>query len=208
MTAPSVDYNEACTGFDWRSLVERLYADAPLAKEILLRHSRAVADFAARINTERQLGLDADMIETGAMLHDIGIILTDAPGIGCNGLLPYICHGIAGARLLRLNGAPEYAARIAERHTGAGLTAADIAERQLPLPYDVEMCPRTILEKLICYADKFFSKRPGQIENQKTVEKVRDEMRRHGPSVLERFDRLHRYFTGSANEDLPKSQNL
>ena len=53
------------------------------------------------------------------MLHDIGIIFTDAPALDCHGTEPYMRHGIIGADLLRSDGVDEYLARVAERHTGA-----------------------------------------------------------------------------------------
>ena len=45
----------------------------------------------------------------------------------------------------------------AKRHTGAGLTKKEIIEQELPLPQQ-DFLPETTEEKLICYADKFFSK--------------------------------------------------
>lgn len=165
------------------------------AKEILLEHSRAVARLALEINERRNLGLDREMIEYAAMVHDIGIIRTYAPGIGCHGTLPYICHGTEGADMLRKAGCPEWAARVAERHTGAGLTADDIHEQNLPLPADRILIPETLLEKLICYADKFFSKKPGQLSVRKSTDRVRNELARHGAPTLERFDALHALFS-------------
>ncbi len=50
------------------------------------------------------------------MLHDIGIFLTDAPGIHCHGTAPYIAHGYLGADLLRRERYSEDVARVAERH--------------------------------------------------------------------------------------------
>ena len=35
-----------------------------------------------------------EVVEFGGMLHDIGILYTDAPEIGCFGDLPYIAHGL------------------------------------------------------------------------------------------------------------------
>lgn len=138
------------------------------------------------------LGLDEQMVEEAAMLHDIGIFLTDAPGIHCHGTEPYLRHGILGADLLRAEGAPEWAARVAERHTGAGITQEDIAELDLPLPADRVLMPETQLERLVCYADKFYSK-SGDMQR-KTLERVRTSMARHSASTADRFERLHREF--------------
>lgn len=180
---------------DWRAIIDFFYADNAEARDVLMEHSRAVAHMAAEINRKRELGLNPAEVEAAAMLHDIGMVRTHAPGIGCHGEMPYICHGVIGADMLRTVGAPEWTARVAERHTGAGLTPEDIATQQLPLPTDRVMMPETTLERLVCYADKFFSKRPGHLSTPKTLEQVRCEMARHGEASLRRFDTLHHDFT-------------
>ena len=83
-------------------------------------------------------------------------------------------------------------ARVAERHTGAGLTAAEIEAQKLPLPR-TDMLPETMEEKLICYADKFFSK-SGDPKKEKSLEKVMEQMKSHGEDTLARFMELHRLF--------------
>ena len=90
------------------------------------------------------------------MLHDIGIFLTHAPSIACTGSEPYPPRN-PGAALLREAGAGEMMARVAELHTGSGLTSAEITQQKLPLPAR-DYLPSSLLEKLICYADKFYSK--------------------------------------------------
>jgi len=177
---------------DPRCLINIIYADAPVARRILTVHSEAVAGLA--VDIAKRVGLDVDRVHYAAMLHDIGIILTDAPGIGCTGTEPYIAHGILGADMLRRLGAPEYAAHVAERHTGTGLTVNDIRAQRLPLPTDRVLVPETPLERLVCYADKFFSKNPERLEERKSRERVRAEMARHGADTLARFDDLDTEF--------------
>lgn len=177
---------------DPRCLINIIYADAPVARRILTVHSEAVAGLA--VDIAKRVGLDVDRVYYAAMLHDIGIILTDAPGIGCTGTEPYIAHGILGADMLRRLGAPEYAARVAERHTGTGLTVNDIRAQRLPLPTDRVLVPETPIERLVCYADKFYSKNPEQLEEHKSRERVRAEMARHGADTLARFDDLDTEF--------------
>lgn len=177
--------------FHWQSLIDRYYPEGEL-RDILMRHSRSVAQKALAICRGRRLPLDPDEVEAAAMLHDVGIFLTDAPGICCHGHEPYLRHGILGAALLRREGAPEWLARVAERHTGAGITADDIRTMDLPLPPGDYM-PETLLEKLVCYADKFFSKSGDMKE--KTLDRVRASMARHSQSTLDRFEELHRLFT-------------
>ena len=172
---------------------DKYYPDGDPAREILLKHSRSVADLALDINRGRGLGLDPALVEQAALLHDIGIRFTDAPGIGCFGSEPYIRHGIVGADLLRREGFAEEVARIAERHTGAGITPSDIAELGLPLPSDRILFPETLLEKLVCYADKFFSK-SGDMQ-MKPLDRVRASMARHSSATVSRFEQLHTLFT-------------
>lgn len=172
-------------------IIDKYYPEGTRLRDIYLRHCRSVADLALRINNERALGLDTDIVESAAMLHDIGIFLTDADGIDCHGSEPYIRHGILGAELLRKEGMPEEIARIAERHTGAGITVNDIDEMKLPLPRRDYM-PETLLERLVCYADKFYSKT--RLDSAKDLERVRASMLRHSPSTLDRFDALHNEF--------------
>lgn len=177
---------------NYLELYDKYYPHGTQARDILYRHSRSVADFALEINAEKHLGLEIGEIETAAMLHDIGIYLTDAPGIDCHGSEPYIRHGILGGALLRLEGFPEYAARVAERHTGAGISPEDIDEMNLPLPKDAVLMPQTLLERLVCYADKFYSK-SGDMQK-KSLERVRNSMARHSAATLERFEALHKEF--------------
>lgn len=173
---------------DINELIDRYYPAGTRRRDIFLRHSRSVADKALEIAREKALDLDPDVIERAAMLHDIGIFLTDAPGIDCHGTAPYIAHGSLGAALLRDNGFDERYARVAERHTGAGLTADDIVRFSLPLEAR-DLMPETLLERLVCYADKFYSKSGDMKE--KTLDRVRASMERFGGDSLARFNRLH-----------------
>lgn len=178
--------------YDYTALYDKYYSSNPELRSILERHSRSVANLALEINEKRNLGLDPETVEAAAMLHDIGIFLTDAPGIHCHGTQPYLCHGVLGADLLRGEGAPEWAARVAERHTGAGISPEDIEAMNLPLPVDRCLMPETMLEKLVCYADKFYSK-SGDMQR-KSLDRVRASMLRHSQSTAERFELLHQMF--------------
>ncbi len=176
---------------DYKNIINKYYPAGTALRDIYLRHCRQVADEALSIVRCKNLPLDPAMVEGAAMTHDVGIFATDAPGIECHGSEPYITHGIIGARILREEGAPEEWARVAERHTGSGLTADEIRSQSLPLPPG-SYVPETLLEKLICYADKFYSK-SGTMQR-KSLDKVRRSMERFGPDSLRRFDELHAIF--------------
>lgn len=172
-------------------IISSLYAEQPELKKILLTHSQAVADMALECADRNRLPIDRDFTVEAALLHDIGIIYTHAPSILCFGTEPYIRHGIIGYDLLMQRGLPRHAA-VCATHTGAGLTAADIVAGNLPLPHR-DFLPETLEEKLICYADKFYSK-SGDLTLRKPLEKVRAQMASHGPDVLTRFEALHTLF--------------
>jgi len=177
---------------DWQSIINMLYPAGTALRGILEGHSRQVADMALDIARKHALNLDPQRIEAAAMLHDIGICRTDAAGIECFGTEHYLMHGIIGAAMLREYGAPQWAADVAARHTGAGLTRADIISAGFPDPGH-DLCPRDTLERLICYADKFFSK-TGIGAPPKSLERVRKSIARFGAGAAERFESLHAQF--------------
>ncbi len=177
---------------NYLELYDKYYPKGTKAREILEKHSASVTDLALKINVSLNLGLDEVQVKTAAMLHDIGIFLTDAEGIDCHGSEPYLRHGILGADLLRKEGFPEWCANVAERHTGAGISADDIACMNLPMPLDRNLMPTTLLERLICYADKFYSK-SGDMKR-KSLERVCISMTKHSKSTLDRFEKLYKEF--------------
>ncbi|MBQ1633572.1 MAG: HD domain-containing protein [Bacteroidaceae bacterium] len=166
------------------NLIHKYYAGQPELEQILLKHSEDVAQKVLEIaEAHPEFHLDRQFIYEAAMLHDIGILYVDAPGICCHGTKPYICHGMLGAELLRNEGLPAHA-RVAERHTGTGLTKEEILRQSLPLP-PRDFVPETLEEKIICYADKFFSK--SHLEEVKTPEQAMRSLEKFGPSCVDTF---------------------
>ena len=176
---------------NYQQIIDKYYpANNPL-KEILMVHSRKVSDKALAVAAKHpELQLDVEFLEEAAMLHDLGIFQTDAAGIQCFGKEPYICHGVLGAEILRTEGWERHA-RVCERHTGAGLTLKQIEEQNLPVPHR-DLMPETLEEKVICYADKFFSKTHPEVE--KTFEQAVRSLRKFGPEGVARFEDWHRLF--------------
>ncbi len=145
----------------------------------------------------RRLGLDGaslGFVEEAALLHDIGIVQVNAPNIYCHGHLPYLLHGVEGRRILEAEGLPAHA-RVAENHVGVGLTRQEIEENSLPLP-NKDILPQSIEDKLICWADLFFSKLPGRLWQKKNLEVVRQTLTSYGPAASERFEALHALCSG------------
>lgn len=179
---------------DTTAILDRYYERGSQLREILETHSALVGRKALECARRRKLDIDADFVWEAALLHDIGIVRCNAPDICCEGTEPYIRHGVIGRAMLDDEGLPRHAL-VCERHTGAGLTVEDIINQNLPLPHR-DMTPQTLEEKLICYADKFYSK-SGDYRKEKPLDRVLRSMERHGPDTLRRFLTLHKMFGAS-----------
>lgn len=176
------------------TLIDKYYPEHNELRHILITHSTLVMERAVRIcDAHPELGMDRTFVQEAAMLHDIGIVRCDAPGIHCHGTQPYILHGRIGAEMLRAEGLPRHA-RVCERHTGAGLTREDIVRQQLPWPQQ-DFLPETWEEQVICYADKFYSKT--HPEREKTLEQAERSLAKFGEEGLLRFRHWHEVFEGT-----------
>ncbi len=162
---------------NYQAIIDKYYPEGTPLRDIYMRHAQSVADLAEQLREKNAPELDPAQVRAAAMLHDIGIFLTSAPGIHCNGSEPYINHGPLGAALLRREGAPEWAARVAERHTGVGIPP---------------LVPETRLERLVCYADKFYSK-SGSMQR-RSLQQVEQSVARFGADNLAALRNLEAEF--------------
>lgn len=169
---------------DALAIINKYYPEDNELKHILLTHSRSVADKALWIaDRHPELELDRSFLEEAALLHDIGVFLTDAPGIHCYGTNPYICHGYLGSQLMQQEGYPRHAL-VCERHTGAGMSLQSILAQDLPVPHR-DMVPVSLEEQVICFADKFFSKT--RLDQEKSIERALKSISKFGEEGVERF---------------------
>lgn len=179
---------------DYKNIIVKYYPEANELRDILVTHSTLVMQRALKIcDAHPELHLDRRFVEEAAMLHDIGICRCDAPGIQCFGSEPYIRHGYIGGQMMRAEGLPRHA-RVCERHTGAGLSKAEIIRQNLPLPQE-DFLPETLEEQIICYADKFYSKTHPKRE--KSYEQACKSLAKFGEEGLERFKAWHDLFEGN-----------
>jgi uncharacterized protein len=156
--------------------------------EVIVTHGRMVAGLAVAIAGNIKLAAEeTGFIEEAAMLHDIGVCRVHAPGAGMYGEHPYIMHGILGREILEGEGLPRHAL-VCERHIGVGLSVADIVNQQLPLPHR-DMMPLSIAEEIICFADLFFSKKPGKLKHMRSVEQARQKLAHFGDDKIQIFDK-------------------
>ena len=160
-------------------------------RHVLVTHSRQVADRVLQIVDRHPQwvadGLvDRTFVEEAAMLHDIGIFYCNAPNIHCHGTHTYIEHGYLGAELLRNEGFPKHAL-VAERHTGTGITIEQIIREDLPIP-ERDYCPQSIEEKIVCYADKFYSK--SHLGEEVALDKIKYNIWKYGSEAFNRWQEL------------------
>lgn len=175
-----------------KEIIDRYYPCENELKNIYMVHARAVADFALGLARKHpELELDEAFIYEAAMLHDIGIFLTDAPRIHCYGSEEYLCHGYIGAELLRSIGLERHA-RVCERHTGTGLTKEVIERNGWNLPVK-DFVPETLEEQLICFADKFFSKTKF-LHEPRTFEQVVESMRKISEDSVKKVEKWAEMF--------------
>ncbi len=133
----------------------------------VIRHCVAVADLAVKTAKQLEgkgLTINVDLVEAGALLHDLGRSKNHT-----------VDHAIIGAQMAQTLGMPKSIIRIIKRHVGAGISAGEAAK--LGWPKDTYI-PQTLEEKVICYADKLIDhgeRKPIEIEISKLEKENRKE---------------------------------
>jgi uncharacterized protein len=140
--------------FDDIQALHKKYAPNEEALASVLEHCQIVRDIALQI-AEGLDSVDRDLLEVGALLHDIGVYRLyhdgeiDWPR--------YIMHGFLGYELLQKEGLDEAVCRFALLHTGVGLSKDDPEIQSVGMPVR-DYIPETDEEKIVMYADKFHTK--------------------------------------------------
>ncbi len=183
------------------AILQKYYDPASGLYRLLVTHSLLVAKKALDLAEAYEVrhpdaAADREFIAEAALLHDLGIFRCRSPEILCAGSEPYVRHGAIGRELLEAEGHPRHAL-VCERHTGAGITREEVLRHRLPLPAR-DYLPVTLEEKLICLADKFYSKSPDRLFREKPLEEIRASLAKWGPEVTARFEELRRLFLPGA----------
>jgi uncharacterized protein len=143
----------------------------------VVKHCEAVADLAVQIAEackKNGVQVDLELVEIGALLHDIGRAKTHS-----------VHHAIIGAEIAESLDLPESLISIIKRHVGGGITARE-AEK-LGWPKDIYI-PQTIEEKIVSYADKLIEGSK-TVPIEKTIEKFSNKLPH---STIARIVRLHK----------------
>jgi uncharacterized protein len=143
----------------------------------VVKHCEAVADIAveiAEVCKGKGLKVDLELVETGALLHDIGRAKTHS-----------VHHAVIGAEIARSLGLSEPVILIIKRHVGGGITAREA--RKLGWPKDIYI-PQTLEEKIVSYADKLIEGSQ-RVPIERTIDNFSREL---PPSAIVRIRRLQR----------------
>jgi uncharacterized protein len=143
----------------------------------VFKHCLVVADLALEMGSKlknRGFDVDLQLVEIGALLHDIGRAKTHS-----------VHHAIVGSDIAKKSGLPSSVISIIRRHVGGGIIKKEAEE--LGWPRDEDYVPVTLEEKLVSYADKLVqgSKR---VSISVVVEELKMELK---PEASERVTRLH-----------------
>lgn len=144
----------------------------------VVEHCKAVAAVAvqiARAFEKKGLNVDVQLVEIGALLHDIGRSKTHS-----------VDHVVVGMEIAESLGLPETVVSIIGRHVGGGIPI-DEAER-LGWPVK-DYLPRTLEEKIVAYADKLIEGLR-RVPIEQTIEKLSWDLGETHPAI-ERVKRLH-----------------
>ena len=127
----------------------------------VIKHSKAVTKLAveiARVFEERGMKINREIVEIGALLHDIGRSKTHT-----------VHHAIEGARIAESMNLPSAIIEIIKRHVGGGIGTEEAERLGWPMGTYI---PETFEEKIVSYADKLVEgSNPVTIE--RTIEKFR-----------------------------------
>lgn len=170
-----------------QNIINKYYKKGTKSYNFLTKHSRMILEKSLEIAKKlKHLNPNLKFIEEASILHDTGIFQVNAPEIGCFGKKPYICHGCLGREILEKEGLSKHAL-VCEHHVGAGISKKEVGKENLPLPKR-DMLPVSLEEKIICFADKFYSKIENGIPKEKTVPEIQKELSKFGEDPLRRFN--------------------
>jgi len=173
-------------------LPEKTQAIALLRKtgcpQNVIEHCLSVAALAVEIAetcAKQGVAVNLHLVETGALLHDIGRAKTHD-----------VRHGVIGSGMVAELGLPDAVALIVERHVGAGITQEEAVKLGLP-PRDY--VPQTLEEKIVCYADKLISCNK-KVSIEETLRQFTSDLGEGHPAI-ERLKALHEEIVKLARQD-------
>jgi uncharacterized protein (TIGR00295 family) len=136
------------------------------SNRVIIEHCRTVAAVAEALAAgieSRGVKVDVRVVRAGAWLHDIGRNRTQT-----------VRHGVEGAEMIERDGVDRAVVDVVRKHVGAGISPEEAKNLGFP---DFDYIPRTVEERIVCFADKLVDSnrvRPFASEVQRFVKKGHD----------------------------------
>jgi uncharacterized protein len=144
----------------------------------VIAHCKKVSALAVKFAEackKKGLNVNVDLVQVGALLHDIGRSKTH----GVN-------HAVVGVKIAESLNLPKSVVSIIECHIGGGIAADEAKGIGLP---NKDYFPKTLEQKLVAYADKLIEgSRVVPIE--RTIDHFSKKLGEHHPAI-DRIIRLH-----------------
>lgn len=153
----------------------------------VVEHCKRVSAFAVKIAKackRKQPNVDVKLVEISAFLHDIGRSKTHS-----------VDHALEGGKIARAFNLPNSVVLIIERHVGGGIPKEEAKKLGWPAR---DYLPKTIEEKIVCYADKRITSLR-IVPFEKTLRAYAVDLGRSHPTV-QRIWELHREITALAGD--------
>lgn len=153
----------------------------------VIDHCQAVAALALELAKQletKNCKVDLELVEIGALLHDLGRSKTHT-----------VDHAIVGAKIAESLALPQPVISIIKRHVGAGITAQEA--QWLGWPKDVYV-PATLEEKIVSYADKLIDG-SRKVPIDLTIEQLQMDQK---SDAAERVRKLHEEITSLLRYEL------
>ena len=150
--------------------------------DVVIAHCKAVREVAVRIAVRAHA--DVELVNAGALLHDIGRSRTHG-----------ILHGVEGAQIVEELGLPHKIVLIIERHIGAGISKGEAMVLGLPTR---DFLPQTLEEKIVAHADNLIDNDRQQPIKQEVAKALKKNQKKHAERLL----LLHRELSERCGIDL------
>lgn len=136
--------------------IHKKYAKDEEQLKLIVEHCEIVATIAMWCASKTDKEVDLTTLKTACLLHDIasyGFMHSDFDR------KYYAQHAILGSKIVLEEDFTQQVADIIETHVLLGLSKAEIVAFGFHLPHK-DYTPRTIEAEILCYADRFHSKKP------------------------------------------------
>lgn len=140
----------------------------------VINHCIAVRDLAVKIAEKTNANIE--LVEAGALLHDIGRSRTHG-----------IKHGVEGVKIARNIGLPLSIILIIERHIGAGISKEEAVKLGLPAK---DYIPITLEEKIVAHADNLIQSGKKQVVEKEVNKALKKGKNEYAKRLLELHNEL------------------